>query len=133
MMNQDMSEVIQKINEMLKNNQIPDDIKHMMNQISSSSSENPDSENFSSGNSESSNQNSSEWPNFDMATLLKMKSIMDKMNQNQPDPRSDLLRSLKPYLRDSRKSKVDEYIKLFRMEKIFEVMGPLGGEKKNDV
>lgn len=146
-MNDDMSEIMQKINNMINNNQIPDNIKQMMNNVSSSSnsSQTSTNSNFSGNSSANSsdsssnnfeadaNKNSSEFPNFDMATLLKMKSIMDKMNQNGPDPRADLLRSLKPYLRESRKSKVDEYIKLFRIGKIFEMMGTLGGEKKNDV
>ena len=31
------------------------------------------------------------------------------------------------------KNKVDQYIKLFSMGKAFEILNPLGGEKKNDV
>ena len=72
-------------------------------------------------------------PNFDMDTMLKMKSIIDNMNRSQNDPRANLLKSLKPYLKPSRKEKVDQYIKLFSMGKAFEILNPLGGEKKNDV
>ena len=64
---------------------------------------------------------------------LKMKSIIDNMNRSQNDPRANLLKSLKPYLKPSRKDKVDQYIKLFSMGKAFEILNPLGGEKKNDV
>ena len=147
-MSEDISEILQKMNNMLQNNQIPDDIKNMLGQLSSSNSSsnnssnnnssndnssNNSSSNSNSSNNNSSNNNSSEMPNFDMDTLLKMKSIMDNVNSSQSDPRSNLLRSLKPYLRESRKNKVDEYIKLFRMGKIFEMMSSSGGEKKNDV
>ena len=72
-------------------------------------------------------------PNIDLNTMLKMKSIIDAMHKQQNDPRANLLRSLKPYLKPSRKEKVDQYIKLFSMGKAFEVLNPLGGEQKNDV
>ena len=62
-----------------------------------------------------------------------MKSIIDAMNKEKNDPRANLLKSLKPYLKESRKEKVDQYIQLFNMGKVFEILNPLGGEKKNDV
>ena len=81
----------------------------------------------------STDDNQSEIPNFDIGSMLKMKSIIDSMNKQQNDPRANLLRSLKPYLKNSRKEKVDQYIKIFSMEKVFEQFNPLGGDKKNDV
>lgn len=53
-------------------------------------------------------------PEFDMATMMKIKRIMDSMKTNRDDPRANLLKSLKPYLKESRKEKVDQYIQLFR-------------------
>ena len=67
-------------------------------------------------------------PNFDINMLLKMKSIMDKMNNNKNDPRSNLLLSLKPYLKDSRKSKIEQYIQLFNISKVIEALNQDGGE-----
>lgn len=142
-MSDDMSEMMQKMSEMLKNNEIPDNIKSIMNNLASSSNSNNSSnqskessisENSFNGNSsQESSNNSSDMPNIDLGTMLKMKSIIDSMNQQQNDPRANLLRSLKPYLKPSRKEKVDQYIKLFSMGKVFEVLNPLGGEKKNDI
>ena len=60
-----------------------------------------------------------------------MKKIMDAMKNNKDDPRANLLLSLKPYLKNSRQEKVDQYIKLFNMSKVFEVINPLGGDNKN--
>ena len=103
-MSEDMSEIFQKMNDMLKNNEVPDSIKSMLNNFNSngmssnSSTEQPNSEN-----------NSNDMPNFDMDTMLKMKSIIDNMNRSQNDPRANLLKSLKPYLKPSRKDKVDQY------------------------
>lgn len=76
---------------------------------------------------------SSSSPDIDIATLMKMKSIIDSMNSNKDDPRSNLLLSLKPYLKESRQKKVDQYIKLFGLGKAFEVFNSLGGEEKHDV
>ncbi len=129
-MSEDMSEILQKMNEMLKNNEIPDSIKNMMGNL------NLNSDGISSKNSteqDTSENSDSNMPNFDIDTMLKMKSIIDNMNKTQNDPRANLLRSLKPYLKKSRKDKVDQYIKLFSMGKAFEILNPLGGDKKNDV
>lgn len=136
-MSEDMSDIIQKMSEMLKNNEIPDNIKSMMGQFASEQNNSFFSQENSASATENSKQEnsngSSEMPNIDIGTMLKMKSIIDSMNQQQNDPRANLLRSLKPYLKPSRKEKVDQYIKLFGMGKVFEVLNPLGGEKKNDV
>ena len=70
-----------------------------------------------------SNQNSSQNGNFklDMNTIMKMKSIMENMN-NKNDPRANLLYSLKPYLRDSKKEKLDQYVNLLNVSKIADIM-----------
>lgn len=62
--------------------------------------------------------------------MMKVKKIMDSMKENRNDPRANLLKSLKPYLKESRKEKVDQYISLFGMGKVFEMLGPLGGDKQ---
>ena len=84
-------------------------------------------------NSDSKKNNDSSSFNIDINTMLKMKSIIDAINNQKDDPRANLLKSLKPYLKESRKEKVDQYIKIFSMEKVFEQFNPLGGDKKNDV
>ena len=136
-MNDDMSEMFQKVSEMLKNNEIPDNIKSMMSNFATEQNNSSTSQESSSNTTENEEQRDSndsfEMPNIDLNTMLKMKSIVDSMNRQQNDPTANLLRSLKPYLKPSRKEKVDQYIKLFSMGKVFEVLNPLGGEKKNDV
>lgn len=78
----------------------------------------------------SSNEQSNPFGNIDMNTILKIKQVMEKMNQNKNDPRSNLLISLKPYLKPSRKQKVDQYIQLFSMGSIMENFNFMGGDKK---
>ena len=48
---------------------------------------------------------------FDINTILKIKDIMSSMN-NQNGPRNQLLHSLKPYLEDTKKEKLEQYIKI---------------------
>ncbi len=67
--------------------------------------------------------------NFDINTFIKLKSVMDKMNSS-PDPRGNLLRSLKPYLRENRQAKADQYINLFSMGKVMEALRQTGGDGK---
>ncbi len=123
-----MSEIMQKMNDMIKNNEIPDNIKNILNNLSSNGSSSSNSNSNETSNFNNTNNDSF---NIDMDTMLKMKSIIDSMNKGQNDPRANLLRSLKPYLKPSRKEKVDQYIKLFSMGKAFEMMKPFGEEKKN--
>ena len=127
-MNEDMSNIMEQINHMMKNNKIPSDIQNIIQNFSSNTSnntENIDKQDISSHNS--SNENSSS-PEFDIATIMKMKKIMDSMKLSSDDPRANLLKSLKPYLKESRKEKVDQYIQIFGMGKMFEMLGPLGGD-----
>ena len=113
------------------------DISNMMNKFADMMGvESPDKLNnfahiLQGSNSSNSNNNTdnSSSSTFDMDTLLKMKSVMEKMN-GASDPRSNLLRSLKPYLKESRKSKVDQYINLFNMSKIMEAFKDVGGVNK---
>ena len=78
---------------------------------------------------QSSNNGTNNLSNFDINTVLKVKSIMNNMNST-PDPRCNLLKSLKPYLRESKQSKVDQYINLFSMSKLIEAFKESGGNAK---
>ena len=89
------------------------------------------SSNYSNSSNDSNNA-SSAIPDFDINTILKIKSVMDSLGSNKNDPRANLLLSLKPYLADSKKEKVDQYIKFLSLAKVIEVLNPLGGETKNE-
>ena len=156
-MSNNMDDLFANVKKMVDNGNIPDDIKQMMNNLQnnsspqhsrpSSTSQNstPDLNNILSqvspemlnniGNmlnsNNKSNQNSSQNVNFnlDMNTIIKMKSIMENMN-NKNDPRANLLYSLKPYLRDSKKDKLDQYVNLLNVSKIAEFMNQNNNDKK---
>lgn len=147
-MSNNMDDLFANVKKMVDSGNIPDDIKQMMNNLQSNSS-NSTTTSSSNGNDlnnmlgqispevlnnlssmlNSSTQNSNNHDsnnstsnlNFDMNTIMKMKSIMENMN-NKNDPRANLLYSLKPYLRDSKKDKLDQYVNLLNVSKIAELM-----------
>lgn len=62
--------------------------------------------------------NDSNLNGIDINTIIKLSS---SINSNS-DPRNNLLSSLKPYLRDNKKEKLDSYINLLNMSKIAETI-----------
>ena len=148
-MSNNMDDLFANVKKMVDSGNIPDDIKQMMNNFqnnsntpnpqpsTSSTNSTPDLNNILSqvspemlnnlGNMlNSNNQSSQNSPpngnfNLDMNTIMKMKSIMDNMN-NKNDPRANLLYSLKPYLRDGKKDKLDQYVNLLNVSKIADIM-----------
>ena len=141
----DMNEMFNKAKEMLANNQVPDEFKSIVSNFQKSNSNNNYNPNSKQTNNNqknyntysqmnnrqtsSSNSNNS-MPDIDMATLMKMQSIMSKMKSSDNDDMSRLLLSLKPYLRDEKKDKIDEYIKLIKMGRLTQVIESLGGDKR---
>lgn len=138
MNNEDMSDVFDKLNSFAGQNNIsPDMVNNLLNMFnnasnngnnSNSSNEHTSQSSDTSSNNQDSSFNSS---GIDFETIMRMKSIIDKMNVKD-DPRSNLLQSLKPYLKDSRKSKVDQYIQLMNMSKVMEMFSSMGGDKKKN-
>ena len=141
MNNNDMNNIMEQFNKMLQNNEFPDELKNALNSFTNSSnSNNSSSTNNSNNNTKNSNNSNNSFndansaiPDIDINTILKMKQVMDSMKTNKNDPRTNLLISLKPYLKESRQKKVDQYIGLFGLGKAFEVLNSLGGENKNDI
>lgn len=126
-----MSAMMQNFSKIMNgNNEIPDNIKNILNSMNNNNS--TSSANETNNNSKNNtNDFNNMFENFDINTFMKMQKIISSMNEKQNDSRTNLLLSLKPYLKESRKNKVDQYIQLMKMGKIFEIMNPLGGDSKN--
>ena len=130
MNNEDMSDVFEKLNNIAgKNNVSPDMVNNLFNMLNNSNSSNNANNSSDSSNSNSNQSNENNSNGIDIETIMRMKSIIDKMN-SKDDPRANLLQSLKPYLKESRQSKVDQYIQLMNMSKVMEVFPFMGGDKK---
>ena len=113
MYEEELSDVMKKISSMLSSSNIDS---------SDNSNNSEDSNDYSTYNSSDSSDTQNNGFNIDFETLLKIKSIMDKMNSKKDSPRSNLLLSLKPYLNDRRKDKMDQYIKLLNMGEMIELL-----------
>ncbi len=127
MMNKgELNDVISQIPpEMIQN------FSSMMNNNNTKQVNSSNSENIKANNTTKNSNNSFDFSNIDMNTILKMKSIMDKMN-NSNDPRSNLLYSLKPYLREGRKEKIDQYANLLNIAKMTELFKDTNTNNKGE-
>ena len=105
--------------------------KNLSNMLDNSGSVNNsqnNNSNFASNNFNNEN-NSFDFSNIDMATIMKLKNAMDSINSKKNDSRTNLLMSLKPYLKPSKKEKLDQYMKLLNISSVLEVFNTMGGEK----
>lgn len=122
-MNEDLSDLFSKL-KLNKDSISPEMVDNLMNMLHNSNT-------TTSSDTESDNEEGSRNDNnIDFETILKMKSIIDRMN-DKDDPRRNLLLSLKPYLKDSRKEKLDQYLQLLNVSRVLDVFPFLGGENKN--
>lgn len=137
-MNEDMSEIIGKLGSIMTNSTTdkseeeatssgnpsisPEMISGMLEMLNSKTDTNSENTRVS--------DSSSSIPNIDFETILKFKTVFEKMN-SKDDPRSKLLRALKPYLKDSRQEKIEQYIQLFNVTKIMDAFGHTTGGDSN--
>lgn len=84
-----------------------------------------DNNNINTQNTNNSN-NTINFGNLDFETIMKIKSIMETLNTSN-DQDSNLLYSLKPYLRKSRQVKLDQYINILKISQVSKLF------KKGDV
>ena len=93
----------------------PEMISNLTNMLKSNNSE---TEKQTESNSNNTNkQQDSTFNNIDFESIMKIKSIMETLNKKD-DPRSNLLYSLKPYLRESKQKKLDQYVNLLKITEI---------------
>ena len=106
----------------------PEMIQNFSKILSNQNNNNNFETNTSTKNTTNSNNNF-DINGIDMNTIMKMSSAIQKMNNTKNDPRANLLKSLKPYLRDGKKEKLDNYINLLNVSKIAEIMKENNNEK----
>ncbi len=141
-----------KLNSMLNNGNIkdmlsqipPDTLKNFSNMINNNSNSasqsnnntvkqenvNTNTSSAQASTNNSTNFNNFDFSNIDMNMVMKMKSAMEKMN-HASDPRSNLLQSLKPYLREEKKSKLDQYSNLLNMTTLIELFNQNNGKENS--
>ena len=133
-MSEDLSDIINNVKNMVDSGNIPDDIKEMLGNLSTNTSNDVNQNKQSSVTSSNSSGNTTSnngTLKIDVQTILKMKSIIENINQKD-DPRANLLYSLKPYLRESRKNKLDQYVNLLNISKVADLMRNENKENNNN-
>lgn len=146
-----------EIQNMMKNGNIPSEMQNMMknsnlsqgfngiknsdtNSNSSNNSNfnsnsnsninsNSNRNNNNSNNSSSGNINNINNGSLDINTMMNIQKMMSMLNSKSDDDLTNLLFALKPYLRNEKKEKIDEYVKLFRMGKMAELWNKMNGQK----
>ena len=103
--NGNISEVISQIS--------PEMIQNFQNMLNNNSSNN----NQNNKENDSNSTHNFDFSKIDMNTMMKITSMLNNMN-NKDDPRTNLIYSLKPYLRDSKKEKIDQYANLLNITKM---------------
>ena len=121
-MSQISPEMIQNFSKLMNQNN-----SNNINNNNTSAQNNMNSSNINDSHTdEYKNQSNSDFSNLnlnnlDMDTMMKITSALSQIN-NKNDPRANLLYSLKPYLRDSKKNKLDQYAQLLNITKIADIM-----------
>lgn len=116
MNNEEMSDVLNKFMNNMNSNISPDTISNLMQML----------KNNNTSNSADNTNSEATSPQIDIDTLMKMKTTLEQSNKKD-DPRANLLLSLKPYLKESRQSKVEQYIQLFNMSKMLDIFNKASG------
>lgn len=97
----------------------PEMISNIANTLKSSNSDNNSTNKNHVNSNKTTNTKTSN--DFDISTILRVQKIVESLN-NKDDARSNLLNSLKPYLRESRKQKVDQYVNLFKLSGLTDIL-----------
>ena len=125
---------VNKLKDMMNKGELNDVISQippeMIQNFSSMMSQNTENQTNSNNTNNNTNNNGFDFSKIDMNTILKMKSVMDKLNASN-DPRSNLLYSLKPYLREEKKGKVDQYANLLNVAKMADLFKDNNNNKES--
>lgn len=125
---------VNKLKDMMNKGELNDVISQippeMIQNFSSMMSQNTENQTNSNNTNNNTNNNGFDFSKIDMNTILKMKSVMDKLNTSN-DPRSNLLYSLKPYLREEKKGKVDQYANLLNVAKMADLFKDNNNNKES--
>lgn len=127
---------VNKIKNLVENGNISDALSQispeMINNFSKVLSNSNNEKNTSNKTSNQESTNNFNINNIDINTITKISSTLNKLNTNN-DPRADLLKSLKPYLRDTKKNKLDSYMNLLNIAKVAEIFKDTNKENNNNV
>lgn len=121
--NLDLSGAIEQLQNMLSTENGQNDLKNLVSQFTGggdtdATSDSADSQAGGSGGFDFSNPE----------TMMKIQALMSAMQSQNHSSDAQFLNALRPYLRESRRSKLDRAIKLVGMAKAFQLIQGANGE-----
>ena len=126
---EDVSEIMQKITNMMNH---PEQESNATHSDTSPSEEqaNPFQTLLSNVNFHGNEKQENNDFQFDLESMLKIKSILDLFQSGKNSPDANLLAALKPYLNNTRKKKLDQYIQFLNISKVLEMWNNSDGGGK---
>ncbi len=125
-MSDDMNKKIKEIAEMLGQENMPDNVKGIINLLTSSASQSqerksnsPEEDSAVASSREQSREKSEMDENIEM--LRKVKMVMDRLNSTN-DPRVNLLTAVKPFLSSRRQKRLGTCIRMIQMTGLTRLM-----------
>ena len=110
-MNEDYSELIKNFSSILKEKNI--DLNSVLGNNSNIQNNcNNDNKNYNNNYNTSNNIDNPLGINIGIEEIIKIKTLIEKMNNEENSNRNQLLYSLKPFLPNSKKEKLEQLIKL---------------------
>ena len=126
----DLSGAVEKLKQMMATEEGQANIQNIISNFSLGNTESPIETEASAAESPDSGDSSSPFGNIDMDMVMKMQKAFSKMNSNGgsgggSSRHAAMLNSLKPYLNDGRKGKLDMATKLMSLAKFAPLMKDL--------
>jgi len=106
--NIDFSNAIEQLQEMLSSDDGQSRIQDMVSMLTGG-------DNSNTGNSAPSADNSS---GIDMNTVMKISGLIQAMNSDSNNPKTAFLYALKPFLKESRRTKVEQAVKMLKLANV---------------
>ena len=116
----ELDDKIKQISEMLKKDELPDNLKNIINIFkdkSDNSSQNPPQEGSDREAAEKSSAPALPMDDDTFQKIFRIKKLLET-NKSEPDPKVTLLNAIKPFLKDERQKKVANSIKFLNISKI---------------
>ena len=123
-------DMIQNVSKMLQNSNMQNS-NNSNNENNTTNNMNNNNDNDRNNYNQNNSNNGFDFSNLDPNTIMKITSAFSKMN-NKNDPRANLLYSLKPYLREGKKNKLDQYVNLLNITKMADILKEDKKENNNN-
>lgn len=119
----DLSGAMEQLQNMLSTEDGQNNLKAMVSQFAGGAADTGES---GSGQEQTSSNGNFDFSNPEM--LMKIQALMSAMQSQANSSDAQFLNALRPYLKESRRSKLDQATKLLSMAKAFQLMQKANGE-----